>query len=216
MNRLRKIAVIPVLALILICFCSRNFNGSQSIAQEKNRTKSLAPFVPTPMNVVEKMLELADVKESDVVYDIGCGDGRIVVMAALKYGARGVGIDYNPERIAEAKDRVKRSGVEDLVQIVHQDAMTVDLSPATVVTLYLTTSGNKLIKPNLEMYLKPGSRVVSHNYDMSGWEAKKKVSVYEDYDYDYQEHTLYLWIIGEHKPKKDSIPKLRDGILKIE
>jgi SAM-dependent methyltransferase len=215
MNCLRKTAVISAAVLILICFCSRNFNRSQSIAQENSHSKSLAPFVPTPMKVVEEMLELADVKENDVVYDIGCGDGRIMVMAAEKYGARGVGVDYDPERIAEAKDRVKRKGVENLVQIVHQDALTVDLSPATVVTLYLTTSGKEIIRPNFEIYIKPGSRVVSHNYDISGWEVRKKVSVYEDYDYDYQEHTLYLWIIGEHKPKpkKDSSPKFRDGIL---
>jgi SAM-dependent methyltransferase len=159
-------------------------------------SRSLAPFVPTPMEVVDKMLEVAEVTKDDVVYDLGCGDGRIVVRAAEKYGATGVGVDYNPQRIAEAKARVVEFGVEKKVEIVLQDAMTMDLSKATVITLYLLTQSNKKLKPILEKYLDPGDRVVSHDFDMEGWKAKKIVTVPDEYEMD---HTVYLWVMGEHK-----------------
>ena len=188
-----------IFAAALVLICSLNFNGIKLNAQENCDSRSLAPFVPTPMEVVVKMLELAEVKKTDVVYDLGCGDGRIVVTAAEKYGAKGVGVDYNMERVDEARELAKEKKVEKLVKIIHQDVMTVDLSPASVITLYLLEESNALLQHNLEKYLKPGSRVVSHDFDMRGWKAKKIETVFGDNEW--EEHTIYLWIIGEHKPE---------------
>lgn len=152
----------------------------------------LAPFVPTPMAVVEKMLEMAKVTKEDVVYDLGCGDGRIVVTAAKKYGARGVGIDLDPRRIAESQERARREGVTNLVRFLQQDVMKADFSEATVVTLYLLPESNELLRPLLEKQLKEGARVVSHNYEIPGWEQKQagyEVVKAEDGT----EHTIYLY-----------------------
>lgn len=152
----------------------------------------LAPFVPTPMAVVEKMLALAEVTKEDVVYDLGCGDGRIVVTAAKKYGAKGVGIDLDPRRIAESRERAKREGVTHLVHFEQQDVMKADFSQATVVTLYLLPESNELLRPLLEKQLKPGARVVSHNYEIPGWEEKQigyEIVTAEDGT----KHTIYLY-----------------------
>jgi len=152
----------------------------------------LAPFVPTPMVVVEKMLEMAAVTKDDILYDLGCGDGRIVVTAARKYGARGVGIDLDPRRIAESQERARREGVASLVRFFQQDVMKADFSEATVVTLYLLPESNELLRPLLEMQLKPGTRVVSHNYEIPGWEEKQtgyEVVTAEDGT----QHTIYLY-----------------------
>ena len=128
---------------------------------------SLAPYVPTPYDVVNRMLELAGVTRDDVVYDLGCGDGRIVITAAERFGARGVGIDYDPERIAEANANAARRGVQDLVTFIQQDAMEADVSDATVVTLYLLSSSNRKLRPILTRQLRPGARIVSHAFRMA-------------------------------------------------
>ena len=132
-------------------------------------TKSLAPYVPTPQDVVDRMLELAQVTRNDVVYDLGCSDGRIVITAAKKYGARGVGIDLDPERIAESKANAQQAGVANLVEFRLQDIMTVDVSPASVVALYLLTASNLKLRPILTAQLRPGSRIVSHAFAMGDW-----------------------------------------------
>lgn len=124
-------------------------------------------YVPTPQPVVDKMLELAQVRKDDLVYDLGCGDGRIVVTAAKRYGARAVGFDIDPARVLEARANVRENNVQDLVTIEQKDIFTVDLSPATVVTLYLLPSLNNRLVPQLEN-LSAGARVVSHDYDISG------------------------------------------------
>ena len=131
--------------------------------------ESLAPYVPTPYDVVNRMLELAEVTRDDVVYDLGCGDGRIVITAAERFGARGVGIDYDPERIAEANANAARRGVQDLVTFIQQDAMEADVSEATVVTLYLLSSSNRRLRPILTRQLRPGARIVSHAFRMGDW-----------------------------------------------
>ncbi len=154
------------------------------------RQESLAPYVPTPQAVVDRMLELAEVTSKDVVYDLGCGDGRIVITAAKKYGAHGVGVDIDPDRIREAKTNAKEAGVENLVVFNLQDALTVDVSPATVVTLYLLSSSNLKLRPILTKELKPGSRIVSHAFSMGDWEPLKTVTVD---DIDGYSRTLYLW-----------------------
>lgn len=136
--------------------------------------ESLAPYVPTPQDVVERMLGLAGVTKNDVVYDLGCGDGRIVITAAQKYGARGVGVDIDPERIAESKANAEKAGVARLVDFRLQDAMTVDVSPASVVTLYLLSASNLKLRPILTKQLKPGSRIVSHAFSMGDWPPAKE------------------------------------------
>ena len=136
------------------------------------------------------MLTLAEVTRDDIVYDIGCGDGRIVITAAQRFGARGVGIDIDPQRIAEANANAERAGVQHLVQFIQQDAMTVDVSEATVVTLYLLSSSNLKLRPLLTSQLAPGSRIVSHAFSMGDWEPDV-LDRYEDERGNTR--SLYLW-----------------------
>jgi len=134
--------------------------------------EDLAPYAITPMFVVDKMLQLAEVDSNDVVYDIGCGDGRIIITAALDYGCRGVGIDIDPNRVQESRAAALEAGVGHLVEFRQEDATKSDLSPATVVTMYLLPESNELLRPILESMLEPGTRVVSHAYPIAGWEDK--------------------------------------------
>jgi len=159
-------------------------------AQQVSGAQSLAPYVPTPQDVVDRMLTLAGVSGADVVYDLGCGDGRLVITAAKRYGARGVGVDIDPERIAESEANAKRAGVEKFVTFKLQDAMSVDVSPATVVTLYLLSSSNLKLRPLLTKQLRPGSRIVSHAFSMGDWQAEK-VDTFQDANG--STRTLYLW-----------------------
>lgn len=145
------------------------------------------PFVPTPESVVAEMLKVANVKKGDVIYDLGSGDGRIVITAAQKYGARGVGYDLNPERIQEATENAKRAGVTDRVQFRQQDLFKSDLREASVVTLYLLPSVNLKLRPKLFQELKPGTRVVSHDFDMGDWKPEKTI--------DLDGHKIYYWVI---------------------
>jgi endoglucanase len=147
-------------------------------------------FVPTPQEVVDKMLELAQVKKDDLVYDLGCGDGRIVVTAAKKYGCRGVGYDIDPQRIKESLENVQKNNVADLVRIEQKDIFTLDLSDANVITLYLLPRLNVKLIPQLEK-LKPGSRIVSHDFDMNGVKPDMVVTVTAVQGYG--THTVYLW-----------------------
>lgn len=163
--------------------------------------QSLAPYVPTPPDVVERMLGLANVTKGDVVYDLGCGDGRIPIAAAVKYGARGVGIDIDPRRIEESRANAKAAGVEHLVEFRLEDVMKADVSPATVVTLFLLSSSNAKLRPLLTSQLRPGSRVVSHAFSMgTDWPAdtvEQFTSARGD------DVTLYLWTIkpaGRYAP----------------
>jgi SAM-dependent methyltransferase len=146
-------------------------------------------FVPTPPEVVDKMLELAQVTKDDVVYDLGCGDGRIVVAAAKKYGCKAFGFDVDPERIQESKENVEKNGVGNLVTIEQKDIFTLDLSKASVITLYLLPDLNVKLIPQLEK-LKPGSRIVSHDFDMRGVTPDKVITVDEDSGYGPR---VYLW-----------------------
>ena len=134
-------------------------------------------FVPTPEAVVEAMLQVANVTKSDVVYDLGCGDGRIPVTAAKKYGARGFCFDIDPQRISEAKENVAKNNVGNLVTVVHADLFETDLSGASVVTLYLLPSLNVKLMPKLMKELKPGTRIVSHAFDMGDWKPEKELDV---------------------------------------
>ena len=148
-------------------------------------------YVPTPPEVVEEMLKLADVKKGDVLYDLGSGDGRIPVTAARKYGIRAVGIDIDPERIREAKDNAARNGVEHLVRFRQEDLFKADFREATVVTLYLLPDLNVKLRPRLWSELKPGARVVSHQFDMADWKPEKEVEL--------NGRTIYFWTIPANK-----------------
>jgi SAM-dependent methyltransferase len=152
----------------------------------------LAPYVATPLGVAETMLQLAGVKSNDVVYDIGCGDGRIVIMAAKRFGARGVGIDLDSERLKQARRNAQEAGVEDLIEFRQEDATKSDYSEATVVTIYLLPESNELLRPILEAQLRDGARVVSHNYDIPGWEDRE--IGYETVEsWDGEEHSIYVY-----------------------
>jgi ribosomal protein L11 methylase PrmA len=173
--------------------------ASTSISTARQRSQPLlAPFVPTPQDVVDRMLQLAQVTSRDVVFDLGCGDGRIVITAAKRYGAHGVGIDIDPERIEQAVANAKRAGVEELVIFRQEDALTADISEATVVTLYLLSAANLKLRPVLTRQLQPGARIVSHAFDMGDWPP---VKVERFNDRLGQPRTLYLWIAdGQFRP----------------
>jgi precorrin-6B methylase 2 len=156
---------------------------------ESNREPDVI-FVPTPQEVVDKMLELAEVKKDDLVYDLGCGDGRIVVTAAKRFGCKAVGYDIDPERVEESLENVEKNGVGHLVRIEQKDIFTLDLSEANVITLYLLPSLNVKLIPQLEK-LKPGSRIVSHDFRMKGVKPDKVVKLTSDDDY--EEHKVFLW-----------------------
>jgi precorrin-6B methylase 2 len=147
------------------------------------------PYVPTPQTVVDAMLEVADVKPGDVLYDLGSGDGRIVVTAAQRFGVRGVGIDINPERIQEAEANAKAAGVEQLTEFRQEDLFKADFGEATVVTMYLLPSVNNRLKPKLLNDLKSGTRIVSHAFDIEGWEPERVIEA--------DGRTIYFWVVPE-------------------
>ncbi len=175
----------------------------QGVAQEKEEAKPARTpdviYVPTPHEVVAKMLEMAEVTKDDLVYDLGCGDGRIVVAAAKKCGCKAVGFDIDPKRIAEAKENVKKNNCGRLVTIEQKDIFELDLSKANVITLYLLPSLNVKLIPQLEK-LKPGSRIVSHDFDMRGVEPDQKIEVAPK---DGRSHTVYLWTTPLKKTKSE-------------
>jgi SAM-dependent methyltransferase len=154
-------------------------------------------FVPTTDAAVDAMLKLANIKKTDVVYDLGCGDGKIVIAAAKNYGARGVGIDIDPKRIAEANEAAKKAGVENLVKFIENDLFESDIKEASVVTIFLLPQLNLKLKPKLMQDLKPGTRIVSNTFDMGDWKAEKEVAVgTADGDQDYGlSKRVYLWTI---------------------
>lgn len=161
-------------------------------AQQKPRD---VPYVPTPQTVVEEMLKIAAVTKDDVVYDLGSGDGRIVITAAKKYGARGVGIDIDPERVKEANANAVQAGVTDRVKFLEQDLFETDFKEASVVTLYLLPDINLRLRPKLWSELKPGTRIVSHAFDMGDWKPERTEQI--------EGRTIYYWVIPEKaSPKK--------------
>ncbi len=186
-----KAVVVTALAATLAAGCA------PATKPETPRSAGVAPlkldviFVPSDLVVVTTMLEMARVGPGDVVYDLGCGDGRIVIAAARRFGARGVGVDLDPERIREARANAARAGVSDRVTFLQQDLFATDVSPATVVALYLGTGLNVRLRPKLLRELRPGSRVVSNDFDMRDWQPEKVVEVPgEPFD-----HRVYLWTI---------------------
>ena len=171
-----------LLALLLACGSA----VALAQAQKAPRTPDVI-FVPTPQEVVEDMLRLVDVKKGDVLYDLGSGDGRIAITAAKLYGIRAVGIDIDPQRIAEAQENAKKAGVTHLVEFRQADLFMSDFREATVITLYLLPELNVKLRPRLLAELKPGTRIVSHQFDMGDWKAEKKL--------DSVGRTIYFWTI---------------------
>lgn len=169
------------------------------IARPTAWSQESIPFVPSPMHVVQRMLELAELKKGDILYDMGSGDGRIVIEAAKKYGVRGIGIDLNPELVAKARENAEKEGVGHLAEFRAQDGLTVDISEATVVTLYMFKWFNNALRPKLQK-LKPGSRVIAHDFDIDDWTPTRVENVPppKDGTSDYAEsRTLYFWKVGE-------------------
>ena len=162
----------------------------QEARQEVRRD---VPYVPTPQEVVDEMLRMANVGKDDVVYDLGCGDGRLVITAVKKFGAkRGVGVDIDPQRIKESNENARAAGVADRVRFVEQDLFKADFKEATVVTLYLLPDVNLRLRPRLWSDLKPGTRVVSHAFDMGDWQPEKTADV--------EGRTIYFWTIPKRPP----------------
>lgn len=171
------------------------------LAQQSDvESKKIVPFVPTPQDVVERMLALAQVKKGDVVYDLGSGDGRIVITAAKKYGVKAVGFEIDPDLLRQSRESIRKEGLEKLAEIREQDILTVDLSAATVVTMYLLPEVNLRLRPNVLRQLKPGSRVVSHDFDMGDWKPLKVEHIKDSSGWD---HTIYLWRIEKQAGNRD-------------
>lgn len=155
----------------------------------------LAPYVPSPPNVVERMLEVANLKPGETLYDLGSGDGRVLITAAQRFRAKAVGVEISPKEIKSSTDQIRRLKLDNLCQVIEGDLLQVDLSSADVVTLYLLTTSNDLLRPNLEKYLHKGARVVSHDYQIRGWVPTKLERVHAHN----REHTLYVY---EMPPRK--------------
>ena len=198
------VASVSVVSLsILSCTQQRQFDvGIETAANQQvqapaattqppQRTPNV-PYVPTPQAVVDQMLAIAKVNKNDVLYDLGSGDGRIVITAAQKYGTRGVGIDINPRRVQEANANAQKAGVTSLVEFRQQDLFETDLREATVVTLYLLPDINLKLRPKLLRELKPGTRIVSHAFNMGEWKPERVVRV--------NRRTIYSWVVPENVP----------------
>ena len=172
-----------VLALFVCAFLA----GSLAYSQKAPKRPPDVYWEPTTDPVVTAMLKLADVKKGDLVYDLGCGDGRIVIAAAKEFGAHGVGVDIDPQRISESNENAKKAGVTSMVQFREDDLFETKISDATVVTLFLWPSLNLKLRPKLLKDLKPGTRIVSHSHDMGDWKAEKEETV--------EGARLFLWTI---------------------
>jgi SAM-dependent methyltransferase len=175
-----------LLALLLVAAVAA---GAQESTVKKKDPD--VPYVPTPERVVDEMLRMANVTGKDVLYDLGSGDGRIVITAARRFGTRGVGIDIDPERIREANENARKAGVTHLVKFIEGDIFQADIGEATVVTLYLLPAVNLQLRPKLLRDLRPGTRIVSHNYDMGDWQPQRTRRL----QVDGTEHVVYLWTV---------------------
>ena len=178
----------PTIALLALCLMVVVPASAQTFTTVPDLD---VPFFVTPMPVVAEMLRVADVSAEDVVYDLGSGDGRIVIAAARDFGARGVGIDIDPNRVWEANHNARKAGVVDRVQFLQGDIFEADIREATVVTLYLLPSVNFQLRPKLLRELRVGTRVVSHNYDMGDWKPEKTIRVTVSGG----QHTVYYWVV---------------------
>lgn len=167
--------------------------ASRAVPGPQDSTEKLAPYFPTPHTVVEKMLRLAGVKASDTVYDLGSGDGRIVVMAAEKFGAKSVGVEYDASLVAQSRMTIKRKKLDAKASIIHGDMLAQNYSPASVLTVYLLPTSNDKMRPILEKQLRPGTRIVCHDFEFAGWTPTQTVTIEDDGEG--RSHTLFLYTI---------------------
>jgi len=184
MRRTLALSLVAAVSLVLLCSGRGNGMAAQTATGQPSRQPDVL-YIPTPPDIVDAMLSFAKVTKNDVVYDLGSGDGRIVIAAARRYGARGVGIELQPKLVSEARANVVTAGMDHLVTIVEGDVFAADLSRATVVTLYLFPSINEKLRPKLLRELRPGARIVSHDFVMGVWEPDAVTKV--------RNRTLYLW-----------------------
>jgi cyclopropane fatty-acyl-phospholipid synthase-like methyltransferase len=198
MKRWRRVlSLISVTLLMAIGDMEFDSHADKSVAYAEDQDRDstyIAPFVPTPQEVVDRMLELAQVSQEDLLYDLGSGDGRIVITAARRYGTQAVGFEIDPALVTDSKRNIKEAGLEALAEIRDQDVRTVDLSPATVVTMYLYPGANLRLRATIMRQLKPGSRVVSHDFSMGDWKPDR---VERMTDATGLVRTIYLWRIGD-------------------
>jgi predicted O-methyltransferase YrrM len=179
--------VVPALTAVVLLLVA--VAGAQAPTTEQKPLD--VPYVPTHESLVDEMLRMAKVGKNDILYDLGSGDGRIVITAAQKFGTRGVGYDLDPDRIREARQNAQRAGVTDRVRFEQQDIFKAKISDATVVTMYLLPDVNLKLRPKLLSELKPGTRIVSHNYDLGDWQPIQRTEM----DVTGVNHTLFLWIV---------------------
>lgn len=182
---------IPAICVILV-FSQGLLYGQHRV---KHYSNSLAPYVVSPQQIVDRMLELADLKAGETLYDLGSGDGRILITAVQRYRAKAVGIEISDALVSSTNERIQKLGLQNDARVIHGDFMQVDLSPADVVTIYLATDSDEILRPNLEKYLKVGARVVSHDYPVPGWKAK---TVDKDLP-EARGHVIYLYQIAAKK-----------------
>lgn len=179
-----------IVALVLALFTGLAVVSTGAQPLKPLEKEPEVPYVPTHERIVAEMLKVAKVGKNDILYDLGSGDGRIVITAAKKFGTRGVGVDIDPVRVKEARENAAKAGVTDRVKFLQQDLFETDIREATVVTLYLLPEVNLRLRPKLLSDLKPGTRVVSHNYDMGDWTPLKTLQVRVPED-----HTIYYWVV---------------------
>jgi ubiquinone/menaquinone biosynthesis C-methylase UbiE len=175
---------------IALLFASASLPG---FAQRFNPFENLGPDIPTPQAIVERMLEAGRVMPDDVVYDLGSGDGRVVITAVQKFGARAVGVEFQPDLCRKAEQRIRALGLQDRARIIEDSVFRVNLRPATVVTMFFLTSSNERLRPNLEKYLKPGARVISNQFPIKGWKPESVVHAKSGT----MEHTIYVYEMGK-------------------
>lgn len=175
----------------LVVFPIALFFPGAANAQKFTNPDTLAPDFPTPQVVVDRMLAMATVKPTDTVYDLGCGDGRILITAVQTYHCKAVGVELSRDIYDRTCQRIQLLGLTDRISIIHGNALHTDLSPADVVTLYLMTSTNERLKPQMERFLKPGARVVSHDYEVHGWKTVKV----EEVNVDGRPHKIFLYVM---------------------
>ncbi len=189
---MKKALFVPAFALAALLALAASA-PAQDLSLNWNQYRGFdVPFVPTPPEVVDQMLKMVDLKPGDVLYDLGCGDGRIVIAAAKRYGVKAFGIDIDPVRIKESNENAAESGLEGKVKFIQQDLFEADFHDATVVTMYLLTSVNLRLRPKLLAELKPGTRLVSHSFDMGEWKPDKTALVQTSYG---DERDVHFWIV---------------------
>jgi len=180
-GRAAVFAVVPLLLFFCPAATSQGVPLSPAQTDSGKYLEHLVPFVPTPLDVAQKMLEIAKVQPDDVVYDLGSGDGRIVVLAAQKFRARAVGVELNSDLYVQSSERIRKLGLQDRAQIIHENMFEVNVRRATVVTLYLLTAVNERLRPKLERELRSGARIVSHDFQIPGWQPDRVVDVTSKY-----------------------------------